>query len=69
MKIKIQNTNEAFRVQERSTLKEFLKNSLGKESNAGAIVAAEMFLETFPRFKEIILNTELTEDVQADHQD
>ena len=51
MKIKIQNTNEAFRVQERSTLKEFLKNSLGKESNAGAIVAAEMFLETFPRFK------------------
>lgn len=63
MKIKIQSTNEAFRIREKGTLKEFVKNHLGKKETAEAIIAAQMFLETFPRFKEITLNTELTEDV------
>lgn len=65
MKIIIQNTNEAFRIRERGTLKDYVKNHLGKDENGAVILAAEVFLENFPRFKEIILNTELTEDVSS----
>lgn len=69
MKIKIQSTKEAFRIQEKGSMEEYLKNKLNNEGNGAAIIAAEIFLESFPRFKEIIINTELTEDVQADNKD
>lgn len=70
MKIKIQNTNEAFRVQERWNLMDYLKSGLKIiKENGAAIIAAELFLEAFPRFKEITISTELTEDVQADNKD
>jgi hypothetical protein len=70
MKIKIQNTNDAFRVQERWNLMDYLKSGIKTvKENGAAIIAAQFFLEAFPRFKEIIINTELTEDVQADNKD
>jgi len=70
MKIKIQKTNEAFRVQESWNLMDYLKSGLKSvKENGAAIIAAEFFLEAFPRFKEITISTELTEDVQADNKD
>ena len=70
MKIKIQNTNDAFRVQERWNLMDYLKSDLKSVKEDGAaIITAQLFLMAFPRFKEITISTELTEDVQADNKD
>ncbi len=49
---------------------DYLKSGLKiVKENGAAIIAAELFLEAFPRFKEITISTELTEDVQADNKD
>ncbi len=70
MRMKIQNTNENIRVQEKWTLEEYIFKELkDKDESGAAIIAAQYFLEAFPRFKEIVLNTELTEDVQASNKD
>ncbi len=70
MKIKIQNTNEAVKIREIWELEEFCKkDKIKKEECGNAIIAGQFFLECFPRFKEIIINTEFTEDVQANIKD
>jgi len=68
MKIKIQNTNEAVRVREVWEFEEFCKKDKNKnEECSKAIIAGQIFLECFPRFKEIIINTELTENGEDNH--
>ena len=61
MKIRIQNTNEGLRVRETWNEKEYKKN-IGKVEGS-VILAAEYFLSCFPKFKEMIINTDLTDDV------
>ncbi len=61
MKIRIQNTNEGLRVRETWDEKEYKKN-IGKVEGS-VIIAAEYFLACFPRFKEMIINTDFTDDV------
>ncbi len=65
MKIRIQNTNEGLRVRETWNEKEY-KKAISKNSGkveGAIIIAAELFLDSFPRFKEMTINTELTDDV------
>lgn len=70
MKIKVQKTEKAFIIQESCNLTELFKKHRIKKEESGAVVfAVEYLLECFPRFKEIIINTELTEDVQANIKD
>ena len=65
MKIRIQNTNEGLRVRETWNEKEY-KKEISKNSGkveGSVIIAAEYFLTRFPRFKEMIINTDFTDDV------
>ncbi len=65
MKIRIQNTSEGLRIRETWNEKEYKKEisrNCGKVEGA-VIIAAEYFLDCFPRFKEMTINTELTDDV------
>ncbi len=64
MKIKIQNTNEAITVQEEWPSKETCRKVIRdlSEVNKDFFDVAQKFFESFPRFKEIVFNTELTED-------
>jgi hypothetical protein len=63
MKIKIQNTNEAITFQEiwpDKETSEIVKQDLAKV-NGDFFDLAQRFFECFPRFREIVFNTELTE--------
>ena len=64
MKIKIQNTNEEISIKEiwsQNDAKERIINDLA-EIKTNLFDVMEKFFDAFPRFKEIVLNTELTED-------
>lgn len=64
MKIKIQNTNEEISIKEiwsQNDAKERIINDLA-EVKTNLFDVMEKFFDAFPRFKEIVLNTELTED-------
>ena len=64
MKIKIQNTNEDITIKEiwsHNDAKESIINDLA-EVKTNLFEVMEKFFDAFPRFKEIVLNTELTEN-------
>ena len=64
MKIKIQNTNEEISIKEiwsQNDAKERIINDLA-EVKTNLFDVMEKFFDAFPKFKEIVLNTELTED-------
>lgn len=64
MKIRIQRTNEAISIQEKWQEHEtegLLKQELVSD-NGNFFELAQMFFEHFPRFKEIVFNTELTKE-------
>ena len=63
MKIKIQNTQEAITLEEMwpdKTASERVKKDLA-EVNGDFFDLAQSFFECFPQFREIVFNTELTE--------
>ncbi len=64
MKIKIQNTNEAITIKEEWPSQETCKKVVRdlSEVNNDFFEVAQKFFECFPRFREIVFNTELTED-------
>lgn len=64
MKIKIQNTNEEISIKEiwsQNDAKDRIINDLA-EVKTNLFDVMEKFFDAFPKFKEIVLNTELTED-------
>ena len=69
MKIRIQKTNEAITFQkERPDMERgsALKQDLAKV-NADFFDLAQRFFDCFPRFREIVFNTELTNYEQDNH--
>lgn len=65
MRIKIQNTKEGVKIHERWTRTDIMsKESVhAHEKESGRImILAGIFLRMFPRFKEVTVNTELSED-------
>lgn len=65
MKIKIQRTEEAITLQEMwpdKETKEVLKEDLAKV-NPDFFDLAQRFFECFPKFREVVFNTELTEEL------
>lgn len=63
MKIKIQKTGEDITIERIRPNKRNLKKNLS-EVRQDLFEAAVIFFETFPRFKEIVFNTEITEDYE-----
>ncbi len=65
MKVKIQRTEEAITLQEmwpEKETKEVLKEDL-KKVNPDFFDLAQRFFECFPKFREVVFNTELTEEL------
>lgn len=63
MKIKIQKTGDAISIERIRPNKQNLKRNLA-ELNNDLFETAVLFFETFPRFKEIVFNTEITESYE-----
>ena len=64
MKVKIQNTIEAITLQEiwpDKETSEIVKKDLA-EMNGDFFDLAQKFFECFPQFREIVFNTQLTDD-------
>lgn len=69
MKIKIQRTDETITLQKMvpsDDTKEVLKKDLAK-IDKDFFDLAQRFFECFPKFREVVFNTELTSDEQADY--
>ena len=65
MRIKIQNTKKGVKIHERWTRTDIMnKDSVhAHEKECGRIIMlVGIFMKMFTRFKEVIVNTELTED-------
>jgi hypothetical protein len=63
MKIKIQKTDGTITFERIRPNKRNLKRNLA-DLGKDLFETAELFFETFPRFKEIVFNTEITEDYE-----
>ena len=63
MKIKIQKTEETISIERIRPNKQDLKRNLA-EVDKDLFETAVLFFETFPRFKEIVFNTEVTENYE-----
>lgn len=67
MKVKIQRTDETITLQEMvpsDDTKEVLKKDLAK-IDKDFFDLAQRFFECFPKFREVVFNTELTSDEQT----
>lgn len=65
MKVRIQRTDEAITIQElwpKEEMKEALKKDLAKVDK-DFFDLAQRFFECFPKFREVVFNTELTEEL------
>lgn len=65
MRIKIQNTKEGVKIHERWTQTDIINKDTvhaHKKECARVIMLVGIFMKMFTRFKEVIINTELTED-------
>ena len=66
MRLIIQNTKESVRIREvwPDSGNQNEEDAQAHKKDCGkVIILAELFLMHFPRFKELILNTEITEDI------
>ena len=70
MRIKIQKTDDAIKFQSGWAADEMNPEKLSddfSEMKADFFDMAEKFFQSFPRFKEIVFNTELSDDGQEDN--